>query len=177
MRTALFQPTAEGEARLLILIAAFSANNGSLEGRTKLAKLDFLIRYPPYFARALSARPNLSRNATVAVENARAEGQTIESRMVRYRYGPWDPAHFALLGRLVGKELVEPVAEKNGIGYRVTEKGRELAAAIASDEAWTTVAERAAFLKQYLDLTGYGLTQFIYKNIPEVADSTWGEIL
>jgi hypothetical protein len=177
MRRALFYPTAEGEARLLLLIAAFSINGSSLEGRTKLAKLDFFIRYPPFFARALSSRRTLTQRARDAIENALAEGRTIESRMIRYRYGPWDPAHFALLGRLVGKGLVEPVSETNGVGYRVTDRGAKLAGELAGTEAWATVAERAALLKAHLDLTGYGLQQFIYKNFPEVVGTSWGETL
>ena len=46
MRTEQFQPSLDSEGRLLLLIAAFSRGNRVLEGRTKLAKLDFLLRYP-----------------------------------------------------------------------------------------------------------------------------------
>src|SRR6266496_5531002 len=56
MRSDLFQPTEEGEARLLILIASLSGPTRSLEGRTKLAKLDFLLRYPTFLRRALAKR-------------------------------------------------------------------------------------------------------------------------
>lgn len=177
MRRALFQPTAEGEARLLLLIAAFSGEDSSLEGRTKLAKLDFLLRYPPFFARALAKRPGLTKRAVLAIHEAESEGRTIESRMMRYRYGPWDPAYFALLGRLVGKGLVEPVPEANGLGYRTTELGKAAADAIAGDKAWRTVAERAALLRTHFNLTGNGLKNFIYENFPEVAGATWGEAL
>jgi hypothetical protein len=51
MRADLFRPSVEGEARLLILIDAFSRGRNSLEGRLKLAKLDFLLRYPRFFRR------------------------------------------------------------------------------------------------------------------------------
>jgi hypothetical protein len=55
MRDEAFAPTAEGEARLLLLIDAFSAGGEHLQGRVKLAKLDFLLRYPRFFD-SLSAR-------------------------------------------------------------------------------------------------------------------------
>ncbi|HEX6369833.1 MAG TPA: hypothetical protein VF006_13020 [Longimicrobium sp.] len=177
MRRALFQPTAEGEARLLLLIAAFSVNGASLEGRTKLAKLDFLLRYPLFFARALAMRPGLTNRARTAIEQADSEGPTIESRMMRYRYGPWDPAYFALLGRLVGKGLVETVSEGAGVGYRVTERGVAIAGSLADTEAWASTAERAALLKAHFDLTGNGLKNFIYDNFPEVAGASWGQTL
>src|SRR5688572_12691214 len=94
MRSELFFPTAEGEARLLLLIDAFSHPGRSLEGRTKLAKLDFFLRYPAYFSRALLARGGTRPTRAVldAARQAADEGDTIENRMVRYRYGPWDPA-------------------------------------------------------------------------------------
>jgi len=41
MRRELFQPTVLGEARVLLLINNFSSKGSALEGRTKLAKLDF----------------------------------------------------------------------------------------------------------------------------------------
>ena len=54
MRRDLFLPTPEAEGRLLLLIDAFTGATRSLEGRTKLAKLDFLLRYPNYLRRALA---------------------------------------------------------------------------------------------------------------------------
>ena len=56
MRRDLFLPTPEGEGRLLLLIDMFTTPTRSLEGRTKLAKLDFLVRYPGYFRRAIALR-------------------------------------------------------------------------------------------------------------------------
>jgi hypothetical protein len=177
MQRALFQPTPEGEARLLLLISAFSTDGASLEGRTKLAKLDFLLRYPPFFARALAKRPGLTGRARTAIEQAQSEGQTIESRMMRYRYGPWDPAYFALLGRLVGKGFVQPISEGAGVGYQATERGKQISEALAATDAWATIAERAALLKIHFNLTGNGLKNFIYENCPEVAGASWGQTL
>lgn len=42
-------------ARLLVLLKAFSGRDGTktIDGLTKLAKLDFFLRYPTYLERAL----------------------------------------------------------------------------------------------------------------------------
>src|SRR6266480_7920176 len=56
LRPELFYPSPLGEGRLLILIDAFTSSSKSLEGRTKLAKLDFLLRYPAHLERALAVR-------------------------------------------------------------------------------------------------------------------------
>ena len=166
-----FQPSLEGEARLLLLIEAFSRGTKVLEGRTKLAKLDFFLRYPSYCARALEIRrPELAD----AIEGAEPD---LESRMVRYRFGPWDPAYYALLGRLIGKGLVRPASFARGIGYRATDKGRALALAMCDEPAWVDMAERISLLRKHLDLSGANLKKFIYQNFPEVTQATWGQSL
>ena len=166
-----FQPSLEGEARLLLLIEAFSGRRKVLEGRTKLAKLDFLLRYPLYCERALHIRrPNLA-------QTQEAPQPDIESRMVRYRFGPWDPAYFALLGRLVGKGLVRPVPYARGIGYRATEKGRLMARDLRGEPAWSDTSERIDLLRRHFDLSGSTLKKFIYDNFPEVTRATWGQSL
>lgn len=172
MRSELFQPTIASEARLLLLINAFSGPNKSLEGRTKLAKLDFLLRYPSYLRHALTIRvPNRTVNLPLM------EDDTIENRMVRFRYGPWDPAYFALLGQLIGHDLVVPIPVSNGIGYRTTDRGQELARQLSQTEAWEPVAESARLLRRHFDLSGSNLKQFIYVNFPEITQAKWGEQL
>lgn len=163
-----FQPSLEGEARLLLLIEVFSRRKNVLEGRTKLAKLDFLLRYPTYYVRAFEIRrPDLK----LAGETT---GPDVESRMVRYRYGPWDPAYFALLGRLIGKGLVQPASFPRGIGYRATDLGRVVATAIQDEPAWVDTSNRIKLLREHFDLSGANLKKFIYTNFPEVTQATWG---
>jgi hypothetical protein len=171
MRKALFQPSSEGEARLLLLIDAFSRPDRALQGRTKLAKLDFLLRYPHYLRRAL-----LVRRPGVAPE-AEPGSPDLETRMVRYRYGPWDPAYYALLGSLIGRGLVVVVPETRGLGFRTTERGSQLAARLGDDPAWASVAQRCKLLRDNFDLTGNTLKTFIYSHFPEVVGARWGDQL
>src|SRR5437899_1073673 len=144
MRRDLFLPTPEGEGRLLLLIDAFTGPTKSLEGRTKLAKLDFFLRYPVYFNRALGIRTG---NPNVLALSA--AGTDIEQRMVRFRYGPWDPAYFALLGSLIGRGLVEPVSLPSGVGYRTTPDGQGLARRMGEMDVWQETAARVRLLKRY----------------------------
>lgn len=172
MRSGVFAPTAEGEARLLLLIDAFSQRGGHLQGRVKLAKLDFLLRYPRFFARAMAAR---GRQIDSPEESSEA---AIEQRMIRYRYGPWDPAYYALLGSLIGRGLVSTVPQPRYIGLRSTEVGCELAAALAATESWAQVARNARVLRtEFATQRGTYLKDFIYEHFPEVAGSRWGEEL
>jgi hypothetical protein len=172
MRPEQFQPTLDGEGRLLLLIAAFSAGSRVLEGRTKLAKLDFFLRYPAFLRRAMEIRrPGLGPDPGSVVQ------QDIEGAMVRYRYGPWDPSYFALLGRLMGKGLVQPVPFARGLGYRATEAGRAVAATLAEEPAWVETASRVALLNKHFDLSGTSLTKFVYDHFPEVTQASWEDPL
>ena len=172
MRRELFLPSSEGEARLLLLIAAFSVGEGVLEGRTKLAKLDFLLRYPRFLRKALRARGGAKRAAELI-----DAPETIEGRMVKYRYGPWDPSYYALLGRLLGKRLIVSVPFARGVGYRVTESGQAIAEKLEQIPEWEQLAERARLLKSKFDIQGSALTRFLYEQFPEIRSAPWGDAL
>ena len=172
MRKELFQPSIESEARILLLIDGFTTPTKSLDGRTKLAKLDFFLRYPSFMQRALAIRKP-EENMEVSPEDK----LNIEGRMIRYRYGPWDPSYYAVLGRLIGKGLVEVVPNKRGLSYRTTELGNQLAKSLAKEDTWLETRSRVKLLKQNFDLTGNSLKNFIYSHFPEVTGASWGQKL
>lgn len=173
MNRDLFRPSGEGEVRLLLLIAAFSGQQAGLEGRTKLAKLDFLLRYPEFLERAL-----VERGADPsAVAEATSERNPLEQRMVRFRYGPWDPSYFALLGSLIGRRLIEVIPYDRGLGYRATLAGRELAKTLGAEPAWAEIKLRADLLKKHFNLSGSTLKNMVYDLFPEVANASWTDAL
>src|SRR6266567_4474935 len=163
-----FVATIEGEARLLLLIDAFSGGRGLLQGRTKLAKLDFLLRYPAFFHRAMKVR-------NVPVDPPVTSEQTIDQRMVRFRYGPWDPAYCALLGSVLGRGLIETVPTSRYVGFRTTTLGPGLSRALGETAPWAPIVERAALLKRAFPTQGGAfLKDFVYRNFPEVTQTAWG---
>ncbi len=98
--------------------------------------------------------------------------------MVRFRYGPWDPAYYALLGSLLGRGLIETIPQPRFIGFRATEVGRVLAKQLSTTEAWAQAAERARLLKRaFPQQGGTFLKNFIYQHFPEVTQASWGEAL
>jgi len=178
-----FRATPEAEARLLLLIDGFSRKSGgvprSLEGRVKLAKLDFLVRYPRQLRRVLSARSLKDKDKVLtSLDEASTDDAPFDARMVRYRYGPWDPAYYALLGALIGRQLVEmlPLPGGTGFGYRTSSRGAELAAVLRDDESFAPIVARTALLRRHLDLNGETLKKLLYE-LSEVADASWHEEL
>lgn len=169
-----YRPSAEGAARLLLLIDTFSrqkGNSANLEGRTKLAKLDFFLRYPERLAVALRSKGVSPEAIAMATE----EGVPIDERMVRYRYGPWDPSYYSLLGSLIGRDLVEVVkVNSRGLGYRSTPKGAAFVERLLEDESWVEYQARAALLKRHFDVSGETLKKLVYSLFPDIAGSSWG---
>lgn len=165
------QSLVESEARLLLLISAFGAMG--IEGRTKLAKLDFFVRYPKYLARALAIR---APERGITVEGLQDAGP-IEARMIRYRYGPWDPSYFTLLGRLIGRGLIDVLPGNRALRYVVSDRGRAVASELETYESWTATATRCDLVKKHLNLMGSNLKNFVYEHFPEVTSAKWGETL
>ncbi|MFI1726475.1 hypothetical protein [Streptomyces sp. NPDC020489] len=164
-------PSADAQARLLLLIDVFSETKASkgIEGRMKLAKLDFLLRYPAHFNSLMAVR----RPDVDAGEDPWLTG-TIEQSMIRYKYGPWDPAYYALLGALTGKGLIEPKHEDAIATYCTTPAGRQVARALAESESWRPVRDRAVLLRRYFNLTGTTLKNLIYETFPDIVEADWG---
>ncbi|MFE7961612.1 hypothetical protein ACFU0X_00945 [Streptomyces cellulosae] len=162
-------------ARLLILLSYFGrpGSNG-LDGLTKLAKLDFLLRYPSFTDRLL-----VGRNASwpLGCEPSSDELEAVESRMIRYKYGPWDNRYYPLLGKLVGCGLVETVTGRGRIAIRLTGPGAEIADSLARSDEWYVYAGRSEMLSKRFNLTGNKLKTMIYESLPEAVDLPyWGEI-
>src|ERR1700722_8512077 len=104
-------------ARILLLISLCGTGN-RIDGLTKMAKLDFFVRYPDFFAVAKNASPPF------------AEGNdTVESAMVRHHYGPWDKRYYHVLAYLEARQLIEVVKKKNGYLITLTPEGRRRATA------------------------------------------------
>jgi len=135
-----------------------------LTGLTKLAKLDFLVRYPVFLERL--SETVLDRHLPDAVKPTALELYSVESRMVRYKYGPWDDRYYPILGTLIGLGLVEPATGERTLTLRVTSVGRSIAESLSSHRTWSTIVSRCAFVNSNFNLTGNRLKEVIYNNLP-----------
>lgn len=153
-------------ARLLMLILAFSnAEQGdAVEGLTKLAKLDFLLRYPVMLERALGAKGRSTRD----VQLKDHERLSVESEMVRYRFGPWDHRYREFLNILVGKGLVTVRVEGRTVMICLTECGRAVASELSASPEFQDYMRRSSLLKRHFDVQATTLMRFIYETFPEV---------
>jgi len=153
-------------ARLLLLLDAFSedGHGGTIEGLTKLAKLDFLLRYPVMLARALEAKGRSSKD--VQLEDN--EKCSVESEMVRYRFGPWDHRYREFLNILVSKGLINIKMEGRKVVIEISELGHDVAGQLTENELFEQYGRRAKLLKRNFDMTATNLMRFIYDTFPEI---------
>ena len=167
------QADALHEARLLLLLRQHAdKGDGTVNGITKLAKMDFLLRYPLYFERLVKAK--YKRPFKVVMQSY--ERDTVESRMIRFRYGPWDRRYRRWIGLLVAKGLVDSFLEGRTVHVRVTERGRQVADALAQQQDFTDLNARTEQVSRAVSsMTGTALKDLIYKVVPELTGMSWGE--
>lgn len=161
------------EARLLLLLYhAGTRGDGSIDGITKLAKLDFLLRYPKYFARLL--RRIRRRVPEVPMESYEAD--TVESKMIRYRYGPWDARYRRWIAIVVGQGLADTYVHGRTVHVRLTEAGKDIARALAGQEDFSLLNERCELIARTAGiLSGTALKDLVYEVVPELIGMAWGE--
>ena len=166
-------------ARLLVLLGSADSRKNTIatkaravEGITKLAKMDFLLRYPTCLERVLG---RLGRDpADVDVQPR--ERTSIETKMIRFRYGPWDARYRRWLGLLSARGLVRLAVEGNTIVIGLTEAGRMLAASIRTSPLFEEIGNRSDLtVKAVGNFSAVRLKDFVYDVIPEITDMRWGE--
>lgn len=173
-------------ARLLLLVAFCGKPRGKqakslpgIEGRTLLAKLDFFLRYPLYLKKAavIEGRASELIDEDYGMQ-PEIEEFSVESRMVRYLYGPWDHIYYPALAYLIGKGLITVDKKGRTEVFRITEIGIGMAERIAGDEAYEDLAARAKTAYRVLNkYGGNGLKNFIYNNFPEIVNRDIGETI
>lgn len=161
--------------RLLVLLRCADKRGKTpkpVEGITKLAKLDFLLRYPIYLERALVARGK----SPDAVHLSPRERTTVETRMIRFRYGPWDGRYRRWLSLLSARGLVILSLSGRKIEIGLTDAGRAVADDFAQRPLFADLAERGTLvIKTVGDMSAMKLKDFVYEIVPEITGMKWGQ--
>jgi hypothetical protein len=175
---ALEQSDALHLSRLLILIRAATktvkktAKPKTVQGIMKLAKLDFLLRYPNCLERVLKACDLKPEDAQVQ----EYERNNIETKMIRFRYGPWDERYRSWIGLLVARGLATTYIDKKTIHVGLTEKGEQIADNLGSLGEFADLESRSQLVVSAVgSLTATKLKDFVYKTFPELITMRWGE--
>lgn len=160
-------------ARLMLILRHLAEKgDGTVAGITKLAKLDFLCRYPQYFQRfsdRVRSRPEV-------VELRPYENLTVENRMIRFRYGPWDPRYRRWISLLVSRGLAHAYTKGRTVHVGLTPGGVAVSEALASWDEFRDLDIRAEQLSRIAaSKSGTQIKDIIYEIVPELGDLDWGE--
>lgn len=144
--------------RLVLLLSTCGGSAGAISGLTKMAKLDFFVRYPDFFD-AVRYGP----------EQRRARGeQAVEAAMVRHHYGPWDKRYYHVLAFLEARELI--TVRKSTKSYRIalTKQGKQAAGRLAEAPAFAALHRSMREVSESLgDKNGNELKNLIYTTFKE----------
>lgn len=169
------------QTRVLLLVNAVAAEPGhsrKLDGLTKLAKLDFLVRYPAFASHVLDTLSEGEPRMHIGSED-RSAPTVVGDPMIRYKYGPWDDRYYPVIGALVSRSLVRYVKGRRGsVALTVTPAGKEFAESLAADPLWRELAERCEAIAQAsAGLTGNAIKELIYARLPELMDRPHREVI
>lgn len=161
--------------RLLILLRCADKRGRTpkpVEGITKLAKLDFLLRYPVYLERALF---QLGKS-TADLDLLPRERTTVETKMIRFRYGPWDARYRRWLSLLASRGLLTVSLKGRKIEIGLTDAGRILADELSGQAIFADLKDRGTIvMKTVGDMSGTRLKDFVYEIVPEITGMKWGQ--
>jgi hypothetical protein len=169
------------QARVLLLVKAVAANPGharKLDGLTKLAKLDFLVRYPALAPIVLDDLSEYEPKMHLSADEVSAPTE-VEDPMTRYKYGPWDDRYYPVVGGLVSRGLLRYVKGRRGsVALTATPAGKKLADTLTEDPLWQEIADRCeAVAEASAGLTGNALKERIYERLADLMDRPHREVI
>lgn len=155
-------------ARLLLLFKVCGVA-GRIDGLTKMAKLDFFVRYPEFFNAACSAL-GLQERTTETV---------VESSMIRFHYGPWDDRYYHVLAFLESTGLLSVSKVRNTFTLMLTQEGHGIANSLAAEPCYAALVEQMRLVKKSLgNKAGSTLKKLVYRVFEkEVTQRSLGETI
>lgn len=150
-------------SRLLLLVAICGKKDSErkqkkIEGFTKLAKLDFFVRYPEFFMKASYFLNRIEKVKDIS----------IESKMIRFHYGPWDKRYYEVLPYLEARNLLVIQKVSGTYNFYLTDLGFSIAEKLMKTHSFFDLTERITRVKEVLgSMTGTNLKNLVYELFDE----------
>lgn len=160
-------------ARILLLLkAAAGRSQKPIQGIMKIAKMDFLLRYPNCLVQVLTALGKKEAASQIPDQ----ERYTIEAKMIRFRYGPWDSRYRRWIGILVSKGLALAFVDGRTINVGITKAGCETAGIFEKMEDFVPLSNRCRIVVSAVGgFSATKLKEFVYEVFPEIGSMQWGQ--
>jgi hypothetical protein len=160
----------EFHASRLLLLFNICGTANRIEGLTKLAKLDFFVRYPAFFDQVARASDGAVPTGVPA---------PVESAMVRHHYGPWDRRYYHVLAYLEARNLIQVSKSGRAYLFSLTDAGKTVAESLREQEAFADLIDQMKRVKKGVGrFSGSRLKKMIYAEFGrEVADKALGDVI
>lgn len=158
----------EFHAGRLLLLAKVCGTSNRIDGLTKMAKLDFFVRYPLFFDMVCETS-----------DAGRPVLRSVESAMVRFHYGPWDTRYYHVLAYMKAKGLITVSQHGKQLRISLTELGDKTAGALMDVAEFHDLILHMGNVKKVLgSKSGSALKKMIYTLFDkEVAQRPLGEVI
>jgi hypothetical protein len=159
----------ELHAARLLLLFHYCGTGEKIDGLTKLAKLDFFVRYPGFFERVAKHLGKL----------VPGQSDQTESGMVRHHYGPWDKRYYHVLAYLEARGLIKVKKHGKTYDFSLEPLGQEKVKYLSKAESFLPLVQHMKGVKKVLGRkTGTQLKDLIYEIFDaEVKQRKLGEII
>lgn len=153
-------------ARILLLVGRCGSVPGPyIDGRTKLAKLDFFVRYPAFLQRA---QENLQLSNRSVQPYSAKNRQEVEAPMIRYRYGPWDHRYRQFLAFLEARNLLTVTRTHRPERVKLTAAGRRAVDKLSQRLEFSVIVDRCDAMQGNLaEMSGTELKDLVYAIFPK----------
>lgn len=161
-------------ARILVLLNKYFSKykNEPIVGTTKVVKLDFLLRYPTILEQALLMKKKTGKYLNIKDY----ERGLVESKMIRYRFGPWDDRYWSILSTMESMKLLNIVKIDGVTNYLLTNNGKKIADKLETDPIYADYAKRSkTIVANFGYYTATGLMKKVYEIRPELTKMKLGE--
>ncbi len=162
--------------RLMVLLYVMSGpkNQTIVSGITKLVKLDFLLRYPIALERALRSVGITGDD----LDEITYSPKTVESRMIRYKYGPWDRWYREYLAILESKGFLLVLQDVETIKIEITKEGVEFTEKLKTYKEFDDYFSRSTIIKKHFGtMAAMKLKNMMYEIIPELQQMKLGQVI
>jgi hypothetical protein len=159
----------ELHASRILLLLKRCGTSGKIDGLTKLAKLDFFVRYPDFF----------DQMSQYIGSQVKSHSSGVESAMVRHHYGPWDKRYYQVLSYLSSRGLISISKDGNAYRFKLTDLGKSSATELERASEFGDLVEQMRRVKILLGAkTGSTIKNLIYQAFDaEVAKKAMGELI
>ncbi|WP_051450388.1 hypothetical protein [Actinospica robiniae] len=147
-RIAVADEDAYHQARVLLLIDAFTKRTRGLGDIERLIVLDSVLRFPWILPR-LPFKPRRAWPDRLAPDER--EVAAFDARYAPARYGPWTDRYELIIRALVGRGLVSDHAASPE-DFKTTTSGRRAASQLTRLSEWSLQHDRAAYLYKHANL-------------------------